>query len=274
MRWDAKLYDSVVSPQTDAGRRLVEMAKVGAEENILDLGCGTGTLTCELASRAQWGTVMGLDPSPEMIEQTGQKLESFTNVNLVMKDARDMKFEGSFDLVFSSSVLQWIMDQENVLKRMHNALKPGGRVAIQIIEKDFFPELGRYAKEAISEIGAESFFEAGSPKWYMPTREEYEALLISCGFSGAEVSLWEQKYVFRSVNDVLTWLSSAGLRPFLARLPEHEPERFKYASAMRFENQRTLRGIEIVMRRLFAVAQKERVFSQPESIKVRQSHCC
>ncbi len=99
-------------------------------------------------------------------------------------------------------------------------------------------------------------------------------MLRGSGFIGTEVTLWEQRYVFPSVNDVLGWLLSTGLRPYLARLPEREQERFKYAFAMRFEDQRTDRGIEVMLRRLFAIAKKEGAFPFAGPARLHKSVCC
>jgi SAM-dependent methyltransferase len=57
MRWDAEKYDAVKAPQVDAGKELIAMAKVKDTDSVLDLGCGTGKLTVELAKRASIGLI-------------------------------------------------------------------------------------------------------------------------------------------------------------------------------------------------------------------------
>ena len=67
MRWDAEKYDAVEAPQMDAGRELISMANVNEGDAILDVGCGTGKLTVELARLACNGSVTGIDPSGDML---------------------------------------------------------------------------------------------------------------------------------------------------------------------------------------------------------------
>jgi len=256
MKWDAKLYNSVVSPQVDAGRKLVGMAKVKSDESILDLGCGTGILTDELASLARWGRVVGLDPSEEMLAEARARLGRRSNVAVVRGDACALNYRSDYDLVFSSSVLHWAPCQAEALRGIHRALLPDGRVAVQIPEAEFFSQLGRYVREARDELDLGGYFEGWRQEWFMPKRGEYQALMEEAGFRDVDVSLWEQKYLFDSVNEVVGWLSATGLRPYLARLPEPEQERFRYAFAMRFENDRTPEGIEVTLRRLLALARK------------------
>jgi len=66
MRWDAEEYDAVRKPpQADAGRELISMAGVRVDDSVLDIGCGTGGLTMELARLAPKGSVTGIDSSRE-----------------------------------------------------------------------------------------------------------------------------------------------------------------------------------------------------------------
>ena len=87
-------------------------------------------------------------------------------------------------------------------------------------------------------------------------KEKYKGFLTDAGFDNKKVYYRDYVLFFESVNEVLDWWCSAGLIPFLERLPEKEKEHFKYAFAMSFENNRTERGIEFNFRRLFAFAEK------------------
>jgi trans-aconitate methyltransferase len=66
----------------------------------------------------------------------------------------------------------------------------------------------------------------------------------------------DYQIMFDSINGVIQWWASAGLRPYLELLPPREQEYFKYAVAMNYENNRTENGIEFGFRRLFAFAVK------------------
>jgi ubiquinone/menaquinone biosynthesis C-methylase UbiE len=137
MKWDAGMYDSTHSPQTEAGRELIEMADVRDDDSILDIGCGTGTLTIELARLAHKGKVVGIDSSIEMLERAREKTLSANNIALINIPAQKLDFKEEFDLVYSNSALQWIKEQEDVIAKTYRALKPDGRIAVQHPAKDF-----------------------------------------------------------------------------------------------------------------------------------------
>ena len=137
MRWDAEKYDSTHAPQIDAGMELIEMAAVRANDSILDIGCGTGKLTCELASLARKGKVVGIDPSIEMLGRARENALSAGNIALINISAQRINFREEFDLVYSNSALQWIKEQEDVTALLYRALKKGGRIAVQLPAKDF-----------------------------------------------------------------------------------------------------------------------------------------
>ncbi len=256
MRWDAEKYDSTWAPQIDAGRELIAMAGVKETDSILDIGCGTGKLTIELASLAQRGHVTGIDPSEEMLLKAVAVSRDFENVRLIKTSAQSMDFTERFDLAFSNSALQWVTEQRRATGLIYRSLRKGGRIAFQLPAKDFCREFFEYSRNAIALLGFERFFLTWEAPWYLPEKEQYEIVLKDAGFQYVRVSYRDYRIVFASVNEVLDWWSSAGLRPYLAALPESEQEFFKYAVAMNFEKNRTERGIEFDFRRLFAFAEK------------------
>ncbi|KAI9714842.1 MAG: hypothetical protein M1820_000131 [Bogoriella megaspora] len=100
--------------------------------NILDIGCGPGTITCDLASLAPQGTITGLDTSPSIITSAQDLATSRGLSNTVFRtgDANSLPFSDStFDIVFAHQVLQHVGDPVGVLREMRRVTKPGGLVA-------------------------------------------------------------------------------------------------------------------------------------------------
>jgi len=256
MRWDAEKYDSVRAPQIDAGRELIAMTKVKETDSILDIGCGTGKLTFELAQLASQGCVTGIDPSEEMLARARTIRSRFGNILLMQMPAQAMKFRQDFDLVYSNSALQWIKEQEEVIALSFGALRANGRMALQLPAKDFCWEMMENINSAISALGLETVYRKMESPWRFPLKDEMAGFLKSAGFVNMDVFYRDYSLLFDSINDVLEWGASAGLRPFLAPLSRSRQERFKYAFAMGFENYRTQKGVEFGFRRLFALAEK------------------
>ncbi len=256
MKWDAGLYDSTQGVRVNAGTDLMEIASIRNTDSILDIGCGTGTLTIELARRADRGFVVGIDPSPEMLEKAKEKSASANNISLSLMAAQDMDFTNRFDLVFSNLALQWVKEQKETMLLVHKALKQRGRIAFQIPAMDFCPEFFENINGALAEHKLERFYSDWQYPWYFPAKEEYENMLITVGFRNVSVFYKYYRSVFEGTGEVLKWLMSAGLRPYLSALPVREQEYFKYAVAMRFETSRTDDGIELNFRRLFAFGEK------------------
>lgn len=257
MIWDAAKYDATHSPQSDVGRELIGMACVKTDDAVLDIGCGTGTLTMEIARLAARGKVVGLDPSAEMLEMAKQRTLSAGNILLVQMPAQEMHFSAEFDIAFSNSSLQWIKEQEEVMSRTFRALKYGGRLALQLPAKDFCWELMDNIHIAAAAVDMQSKFSRIESPWRFPLKEEFADLLHDVGFAGVKTFYREYTLAFASINDVLQWGTSAALRPYLPLMDEEKQERFKYAFAMGFENYRTEKGIEFMFRRLFAFGEKK-----------------
>jgi trans-aconitate 2-methyltransferase len=257
MKWDAEVYDSVKSPQTDAGAELIALAGVQADDATLDIGCGTGRLTLELARLAHSGKVVGIDPSAEMLNRAGEVSSAVDTICLMNICAQQMDFTNEFDLIYSNSALQWIKEQEDVIARSYKALKSGGRIALQLPARDFCWAMMENIYSVISALRLDSVYKKMEFPWRFPVKNEMEGFLRDAGFANIKTFYKEYTIVFDSVNDVLDWGVSAGLRPFLAPLSVKKQDWFKYAFAMGFESYRAEKGIEFGFKRLFAFGEKE-----------------
>ena len=121
-QWNAAQYDAKHAFVYEKARGLVDLLAPKVGERILDLGCGTGVLTAEIASRG--AEILGVDQSEEMISRAREK---FPALKFEVLDARQLRFNVEFDAVFSNAVLHWIQEAEQVIAGLARALKPGGR---------------------------------------------------------------------------------------------------------------------------------------------------
>ena len=177
--WDAGLYEGEHSFVWKYGAALLPLLDPKPGERILDLGCGTGQLTAEIAA-AGAGT-LGIDSSPEMI---GQARQNYPKLKFQLADARTFISPEPFDAVFSNAALHWIPDAPAVVRTVFQALKPGGR---------FVAEFGgkgntRQVMNALEEAGAANPLAT----FYYPGIGEYTALLESVGFEVRFATLFDR----------------------------------------------------------------------------------
>lgn len=103
--------------------------------NILDIGCGPGTITTSLAAIVgPSGSVIGVDPSAEVIEQASKSSNNSTsNVTFEVGDAANLRFEdSSFDVVHAHQVLQHVSDPVAILREMRRVVKkPSGIISLR-----------------------------------------------------------------------------------------------------------------------------------------------
>ena len=100
--------------------------------SVLDVGCGPGTLTAEIARRVAPGAVVGMDLNPEMLAAAEAATGPGALPNLVFYrgDVRASAWRGEFDLVNAARVLQWIPDAAAAVAAMARAARAGGRVVL------------------------------------------------------------------------------------------------------------------------------------------------
>jgi SAM-dependent methyltransferase len=101
---------------------------------ILDCGCGPGSITLGLAPHVAPGQIRGLDINPQLVERAKAAAaeQGITNAQFEVGDAQAMTFaDNTFDLVFSHALMEHLPKPHELLVEMKRVLKPGGMVAIR-----------------------------------------------------------------------------------------------------------------------------------------------
>lgn len=129
--WDkaSKNYDKTEERFEYIHRKSRENTKkhLGANHIVLDYGCGTGTASCEFASKVK--EIHAIDISSEMIELGKEKAiaANIKNVHFAKTDIFDEKFEkASFDTILAFNMLHTVPEPHKVVRRIHELLKPDG----------------------------------------------------------------------------------------------------------------------------------------------------
>lgn len=171
-RWDSALYDDRHSFVWKKAGGLIDLLDPQPGERILDLGCGTGHLTAQIAARG--AEVTGLDASASMVAQARQ---NYPKLRFVLGDARAWRGDEPFDAVFSNAALHWIPQAAAAVAGVAGALRPGGRFVLEMGAK------GNIARivEAIGAVLEDAGYRTRNP-WYFPSAGEYASLLEVHGF--------------------------------------------------------------------------------------------
>ncbi|ETW93172.1 MAG: hypothetical protein ETSY1_40370 [Candidatus Entotheonella factor] len=113
----------------NAHPRLAELLTPGLR--VLDLGCGTGTITRGIAEAvAPYGEVVGVDINSMLIEEAPRLHSDVAGLRFEAADIYNLPFHGEFDIVHAARVLQWLAQPFEALRSMQQAAKPGGRVVV------------------------------------------------------------------------------------------------------------------------------------------------
>ena len=223
--FDGRRYERASAHQKEWGTKLIAELGLQGTERVLDLGCGDGTLTAQIADLLPRGTVVGIDASQGMIAAASPKARA--NLRFLLMDINDLDFAGQFDVVFSNATLHWVRDHERLLRNVCGILSDGGRIRFNFAGEGNCAHFIGVIREAVSRAEFAAHFAEFEWPWYMPAVCEYAALVESSGLHQARVWGENADRLFPDAEAMIKWIDQPSLVPFLARVPENGKSAFR-----------------------------------------------
>jgi trans-aconitate 2-methyltransferase len=225
--WNAERYHEVSSPQQAWALKVLERLPLEGHERVLDLGCGSGRVTAEIARRIPRGGVVGVDRSEAMLSAASRWLgESGVRVPLARGDGAALPFNRAFDAVFSGATFHWIRDHAALFRSIVTALRPSGRLAAQCGGVGNLATLISRARRLMNERRFASYFH----DWEEPANyadvESTKRRLAAAGFEAIDVWLEAAPTTFADAREYEQFIATVCVRLQLARLPMDERRAF------------------------------------------------
>jgi trans-aconitate 2-methyltransferase len=211
--WDAATYDRVSDPQVEMATAVMDRLELCGGETVLDAGCGSGRVTALLSERC--ARVIAVDGSESMVEKAREALPA--DVTVLAADLQELVLEEPVEAVFSNAVFHWVPDHALLFRRMHDALRPGGRMSAQCGGRGNIDEFRAIGEEVVGREPFAERFAGWTTPWNYATPEDTEARLEAAGFTG--IQTWLQPWPV-TPGDPVEYAGTVCLGSHLEHLPE------------------------------------------------------
>ncbi|HMA33598.1 MAG TPA: methyltransferase domain-containing protein [Chloroflexia bacterium] len=230
MPWDPDCYQQFQRERAAPFQDLLALVTRREGLRVIDLGCGTGELTRQLADALPGSDVLGLDNSPEMLARAA----AVARPGLRFQLGTIERLTGAWDLVFSHAAIHWVDNHAALVPRLLTLVRPGGQLAVQVPSNH-----DHLTHRAILEIAGEEPFQSALGGWarHSPVLsiDAYAELLYAHG--GPALTVFEKVYphVLDNAEALADWTSGTALVPYFERLPDalHDPFMARYRARLR-----------------------------------------
>jgi trans-aconitate 2-methyltransferase len=233
--WNPADYAANSSSQLAWARELIAKLHLRGDERILDVGCGDGKVTAEIARTVAKGFVAGIDASADMIDFARKTFPAsqISNLEFEIMDARHICLERRFDVVFSSSVLHWVADHPAFLRGAAACLRSGGRLMVSCGGKGNAHDVFVALRPEMRLKRWREFFRKMEKPYFLYSPTDYEKWLPRFGFKTHGVRLSSKDAVYQGRDRFAAWFRTTWL-PYTQRVPESSREEFIAAVVERY----------------------------------------
>jgi trans-aconitate methyltransferase len=224
-RWNPGDYLRHSGEQEKWARELIPKVGLKGDERLLDIGCGDGKVTAELARFLSRGSALGIDSSPDMIEFAKNSfMDAFENLAFHCIDVREMNFAREFDVVFSNAALHWVKEHGPVLARIRQALRPGGKVVLQMAGEGNASSVLEVVNDVIGREPWRPFFEEFVFPYAFYGAEAYGTLVREAGLVAKRIEMFPKEMVQEGKEGLSGWFRTTWL-PYIQRVPAEMRDR-------------------------------------------------
>jgi trans-aconitate 2-methyltransferase len=248
-RYRAEPFEAILARLENGGaeQRLVDRTVY----RIVDLGCGTGENTAELARRFAGCTMVGMDSSPAMIDRALKLREGLEpalreRLSFVLGDIREFnpKHDPSreYSMIFSNAALQWLSEHREIFTRCFEALAPGGRLVVQVPANDH--ETAQVTLDAMAHEEPWRAALAGvkPPSATVAAPEVYDRMLAEIGFYRIDCYYHTFHHPMSSPAEIVEWCRATVLLRYVDLLDPALRDPFVEALTARLERAYATRG--------------------------------
>lgn len=226
-RWDARDYAQSSSAQQRWALELLDKLTLRGDERLLDVGCGDGKVTAEIAARRPEGSVVGVDNSSDMISlaQSSYPPESHPNLRFQWGDATSLPFCDQFTTAFSNATLHWIRDHRPVLAGIARSLQRGGVALLQMGGRGNAADLLAVLDTLCATHEWRGYFEGMPFPYGFNGPDEYRHWLPEAGLEARRLELIPKDMTHAGRAGFDGWVRTTWM-PFTQRVPPERREDF------------------------------------------------
>ena len=218
--WKAAEYSKRSQLQEAMASEVLALIDLAGSECVLDVGCGDGKITAQIATRVPHGTVVGVDPSRDMIAFATSHFprSAHSNLRFEVADARRLSYQDEFDSVVSFNALHWIPDQDAALQSIRATMKPEARAQLRLVPCGERKSLEAVVEETRRSSRWTQYFSGFDDPYLRLTPEQYASAAERNDFRIVRIHTEPKAWDFQS-RDAFFGFCAVGLVEWTRRLP-------------------------------------------------------